>query len=131
MSAASHFAIGNLVWWVISGPSMSARICEEDVETLRLPRNWQSYVRSAVLNVIGIVRVAMLAGREALITNGDTKDARIHQLESEVAMLREESRINGARMHRVTPHCTGPATFTSPVTDIRTPIDDGRRRHNR
>ena len=25
--------------------SMSARICEEDVETLRLPRNWHSYVR--------------------------------------------------------------------------------------
>ena len=83
---------------------MSARICEEDVETLRLPRNWHSYVRSAVLNVVGIVRVAMLAGREALITNGDTKDARIHQLESEVAMLREELRINGARMQRVAPH---------------------------
>ena len=45
----------------------------------------------------------MLAGREALITNGDTKDARIHQLESEVAMLREEFRINGARMQRVPP----------------------------
>ena len=47
----------------------------------------------------------MLAGREALITNGDCeKMARIHQLESEVGMLREELRINGARMHRVTPH---------------------------
>ena len=45
----------------------------------------------------------MLAGREALITNGDTKDARIHQLESEVAMLREELRIIGARMQRVPP----------------------------
>ncbi len=83
---------------------MSARICEEDVETLRLPRNWNSYVRSAVLNVVGIVRVAMLAGREALIKNGDSRHARIHQLESEVAMLREELRINGARMQRVPPH---------------------------
>ena len=46
----------------------------------------------------------MLAGREALINNGDARDARIHQLESEVAMLREELRINGARMQRVVPH---------------------------
>ena len=61
-------------------------------------------MRNAVLNVIGIVRIAMLAGREALITNGDAKDARIHQLESEVAMLREELRINGARMKRVPSH---------------------------
>ena len=80
---------------------MPTEIREEDVETLRLPRNWHSYVRSAVLNVVGIVRIAMLAGRESLIGNGDTKDARIHQLESEVAMLREELRINGARMQRV------------------------------
>ncbi len=83
---------------------MPVEVCEEDVETLRLPRNWHSYVRSAVLNVVGIVRVAMLAGREALIRNGDTKDARIHRLECEVAMLREELRINGARMQRVAPH---------------------------
>ena len=62
------------------------------------------HVRNAVLNVIGIVRIAMLTGREALITNGDAKDARIHQLESEVAMLREELRINGDRMQRLAPH---------------------------
>ena len=83
---------------------MPAEICEEDVESLRLPEDWHSYVRSAVLNVIGIVRIAMLAGREALINNGDAKDARIHQLESEVAMLREELRINGDRMQRLAPH---------------------------
>jgi hypothetical protein len=55
---------------------MSATICEDDVERLRLPRNWRASVRSAVLNVVGIVRVAMLAAREALINNGDVKDAR-------------------------------------------------------
>jgi hypothetical protein len=33
---------------------------------------------------MGIVRIAMPTGREVLITNGDAKDARIHQLESEV-----------------------------------------------
>jgi hypothetical protein len=51
--------------------------------------------------VIGIVRIAMLTGREALIKNGDSTDSRIHQLESEVAMLREELRIISARMRRV------------------------------
>jgi putative transposase len=77
---------------------------EEEAEFLRLPRNWQTSVRSAVLNVIGIVRIAMLTGREALIKNGNSPDARIHQLESEVAMLREELRIHGARMRRVPAH---------------------------
>jgi hypothetical protein len=57
-----------------------------------------------VLQVIGIVRIAMLTGREALIKNGNSPDARIHQLESEVAMLREELRIHGARMRRVPAH---------------------------
>ena len=79
-------------------------ICGQAFESLRLPKGWRSSVRNAVLNVIGIVRIAMLAGREALITNGNAKDARIHQLESEVATLREELRINGARMNRVPSH---------------------------
>jgi putative transposase len=83
---------------------MPTDICEEDLETLRLPKNWRSSLRHAVLNVIGIVRIAMLVGRQALIDNGDVKGARIHQLESEVAMLREELRITGARMQRVAPH---------------------------
>ena len=43
----------------------------------------------------------MLAGREAVIKNGDLKDARIRQLESEVAMLCEELRINDGLMRRV------------------------------
>ena len=38
----------------------------------------------------------MLTGREVLIKNGNAPDARIHQLESEVAMLREELRIHSA-----------------------------------
>jgi putative transposase len=46
----------------------------------------------------------MLVGREGLIQQGDVKGARIHQLESELAMLREELRINGARMQRIDPH---------------------------
>ncbi len=45
--------------------------------------------------------IAVLTGQEALITNGNAKDASIHQLESEVSMLREELRINGDRMQRI------------------------------
>jgi hypothetical protein len=56
-----------------------------------------------VLNVVGIVRIAMLAGREFLIRKGDVPDAHIHRLETEVALLREELRIVGARMKRIDP----------------------------
>ena len=82
---------------------MCDEIYGQPVESLRFPKGWRSSVRHAVLNVIGIVRIAMLAGREALISNGDAIGARIHQLESEVVMLREELRINGERMQRVPP----------------------------
>ena len=58
---------------------MCNEICEKDAESLPLPKDWSATVRNAVLNVIGIVRIAMLAGREALIQEGDVKDARIHQ----------------------------------------------------
>jgi len=37
--------------------------CEEEIESLPLPKGWSKTVRHAVLNVICIVRVAMLAGR--------------------------------------------------------------------
>ena len=45
----------------------------------------------------------MLAGRETWIANGNASEARIHQLESEVAMLREELRINGERLTCIAP----------------------------
>ena len=45
-------------------------ICGQAVVSLRLPKNWRSSVRNAVLTVVGILRVAMLAGRDALINNG-------------------------------------------------------------
>jgi hypothetical protein len=83
---------------------MSDEISGQAGESLRLPKDGRSSVRNAVLNVIGIVRIAMLTGREALIANGSAEHARIHQLESEVAMLREELPINGARIKRVPPH---------------------------
>jgi len=39
---------------------MPHEIREEEAESLCLPRNWHALVRSAVLNVIDIVRIAML-----------------------------------------------------------------------
>ena len=61
---------------------MCDEVCLNDVESLRLPKGWQAFVRNAVLNVIGIVRIAMLVGRESLIKNGNVHEARSHQLES-------------------------------------------------
>jgi transposase-like protein len=83
---------------------MCNEVCQQDVESLPLPKDWRSFVRNSVLNVIGIVRIAMLNGCEALINNRDVKEARIHRLESELAMTREELRINVARMKRIDPH---------------------------
>ena len=50
---------------------MCDALCEEDLESLPLPKNRTETVRHAVLNVIGIVRIAMLAAREFLIQEGD------------------------------------------------------------
>jgi putative transposase len=83
---------------------MCDEIRQQDAESLRLPRGWAKSVRNAILNVVGLVRIAMLAGREALIQNGDSLHARIHRLESELAMTREEVRIKDARMKRIAPH---------------------------
>ena len=78
--------------------------CQQDLESLPLPKDWTANVRHAVLNVIGIVRIAMLAGRDFLIQEDKPYVAHIHRLESEVAMQREELRINGARTSRIDPH---------------------------
>ena len=77
---------------------------EQGIESLRLPKGWAANVRGAVLNVIGLVRIAMLAGREAFIREGDAADAHIQRLETEVALLCEELRIIGGRMRRIDPH---------------------------
>ena len=77
--------------------------CEEEIDSLPLPKNWSHYVRHAVFNVIGIVRIAILSSRELLIQNGDVLEVKIHRLETEVAMLREELRILGSRMNRIPP----------------------------
>ncbi|NQT40270.1 MAG: hypothetical protein HQ581_22445 [Planctomycetes bacterium] len=78
--------------------------CQQDLESLPLPKDWTANLRHAVLNVIGIVRIAMLSGREFLIQEDKPHVAQVHRLETEVAMLREELRINGARTRRIDPH---------------------------
>jgi transposase InsO family protein len=83
---------------------MCDELCGEDIGSLPLPKDWTDTVRHAVLNVVCIVRIAMLAGREFLIREGDVADAHIHRLETEVALLREELRIVSARMKRIDPN---------------------------
>ncbi len=39
---------------------MPDEIHDDEAESLRLPRDWHALVGSAVLNLIGIVRIAML-----------------------------------------------------------------------
>ena len=82
---------------------MCDELHEVDIQSLPLPKDWADFVRHAVLNVVGILRLAMLASRELLIQEGDVPQAQIHRLESEVALLREELRIVTARMNRVDP----------------------------
>jgi len=77
--------------------------CDEDIDSIPLPRGWSKSARHAVLNVIGLVRVAMLAGREHLIRNGDVTEASVYRLETEVALLREELRILGVRVTCINP----------------------------
>ncbi len=44
-------------FWIIPMPD---EFHDEEAASLRLPRNWHALVRCAVLNVIGIMRIAML-----------------------------------------------------------------------
>ncbi len=96
-----------LLQWVICRLPQNDTMCDEffdqDIKSLRLPKNWNANARNAVLNAIGILRIAMLASREFLIGRDDVVTANIQRLETEIAMLREELRINGARMRRCNP----------------------------
>ncbi len=91
-------------WNEPQSDTMFDRPCENDVESVPVPKGWTGYVRNAVLTLLGLVRIAMLAGREFLIDQGDTPRAKIYRLESEISMLREELRIKGQRTRRIDPH---------------------------
>jgi len=77
---------------------------EDDLLTLPLRTDWPKHVRSAILNVVALVRIAMLAGRRFLVEEGDVLSASIYRLEAEVEMLREQLRIVGARMTSIDAH---------------------------
>ena len=80
-------------------------MCTElDGLSIPLPKDWTDTIRSAILNIIGLLRIGMLTGREFLIREGDVLHAKVLRLEAEVSMLREELRINGTRMRRIDPH---------------------------
>ncbi len=49
---------------------MQDKLDEDDIESIRLPRNWSQSVRNAALNVLGILRIAMLDGRKLLMEHG-------------------------------------------------------------
>jgi transposase-like protein len=83
--------------------TMRTEPCDDDIESLPLRKGWSKTVRHAVLNVICLVRVAMLAGRDFLVQNGDVLEAHVHRLETELALLREELGIIGTRMARIAP----------------------------
>ncbi len=95
-----------LQWRYFRKP-LSNTVCDnqcEDIESFPLPKDWSENARHAVLNVIGIVRVVMLKGREFLIQNGNVLEAHVHRLETDVALLREELRIVSSRWARIDPH---------------------------
>jgi putative transposase len=102
--------------------TISKDVREQAMESLPLPKGWSKSVRSAILNVIGLVRIAMMAGREFLHEEGEPRLARIHRLEAEVAMLREEMRVKDARMARIDPHRRPQYAQTEPmaILEIRT-----------
>ncbi len=84
---------------------------DPDLDSLRLPKGWAANVRHALLNVIGLVRIAMLSGRELLIEKGDVPSATVLRQETEIAMLREELRIKDNRIARIEPQRRPHYTF--------------------
>jgi len=76
-------------------------MCTElDDLPIPLPKDWTASIRSAVLNIIGLLRIGMLTGRESLIQEGDVLHAKVLRLETEVSMLRE-----GRSLRPFRPNC--------------------------
>ncbi len=72
---------------------MQDKLGEDDIESIRLPCNWSQSVRNATLNVLGILRIAMLDGRKLLIDHGRAPEAQIQRLRAEVALVNREHQI--------------------------------------
>lgn len=71
-----------------------------------LPKPWNEYVRSAILQVISLAQFSLshVRGRAAYSLDAQTRSAaRCDRLQQEVVRLREEIRIKDARMGRIEP----------------------------
>ena len=72
-----------------------------------LPKSWNKHVRSSLLRVISLAQfaVAYTRGWAANSTNSRLRQkSEIQRLTGIVALLREEIRIEDARMRRIAPH---------------------------
>lgn len=71
-----------------------------------LPRAWPAFVRTALLHVAALARVASIRRWSHELGGARTRDrarAVVEQLESEIALLREELRVKDARLARMPP----------------------------
>ena len=105
-----------LAWWTAaaSGPMLRRMSALPAAETtLPLPSGWPKTVKTGLLHVVGLARIALIDVRAGFASGpSDAKAAaRTAALESELAQLREELRIKDARMLRLDPrkrpHFTG------------------------
>ena len=72
-----------------------------------LPKAWNKHVRSAMLHVISLSQYAAVYTRSWAVNsiNGRVRlKAEKDQMEEELALRSEESRIKDARMERIAPH---------------------------
>jgi hypothetical protein len=72
-----------------------------------LPKGWPRRVRSAVLYVLSLARVAYASARGWAAYHASSrvrKKAELERCQQELALLREELRVKDARMARVPPH---------------------------
>ena len=71
---------------------------------IRLPKQWNNYVRSAVLHAISLAQFALTSARGQIQCRDRARDrrfAKIERLRQEIHLLKEELRLKDARMHRV------------------------------
>ena len=74
---------------------------------LRLPRQWNTRVRSAVLHVVSLAHLALTAARAQAIERHQARTHRfceLDRLRRELNLLREEIRLKDARMARIPGH---------------------------
>ncbi len=76
---------------------------EDDIESIWLPRNWSQSERNATLNVLGILRIAMLDGRKLLMERDGAPEAQVQRSNTEVASVNEELRILRSRTSGIKP----------------------------